>query len=276
MKYVKKSVEVDAIQYNNLNKKDIEQFVGEELKQELFSDSAYEVGKGAPLFSLTIPTLEGEMKALPGDYIIKGVNGEFYQCKPDIFEKTYFESSDIGQISDGYHTFDELYRYRMLYNAAFFNVLAKEESIKMCKSRKHSDGKKCFGSDDWFVVMAILPTGQISNHYESKYWDLFNIPESVMAFEYDGHTPNEAADRIERYLKGESNLMTFEKVVKLGLFDTGCRVKRKKWNDKYLSLFNIGSFEEAFFILTDKKEMSSYKWNPSLADLMAEDWEVAR
>ena len=89
MKYVKKSVVVDAVQYDNLNKKDIEQFVGKELKQELFSDSAYEVGMGAPIFSLTIPTLEGEMKALPGDYIIKGVNGEFYPCKPDIFKKTY-------------------------------------------------------------------------------------------------------------------------------------------------------------------------------------------
>lgn len=179
-----------------------------------------------------------------------------------------------GEISDGYHTFDELYRYRMLYNAAFFNVLAKDGSIKMCKSRKHSDGEKCFGSDDWFIVMAILPTGQISNHYESKYWNLFNIPERGIAFDYDGHTPNEAADRIERYLKGESNLMTFGKVVKLGLFDVGCRVKRKKWNDKYLSLCNIGSFEGAFVILTDKKEMLSCKWNPSLADLIAEDWEV--
>lgn len=36
-----------------------------------------------------IATLEGEMKAGPGDWIIKGVNGEFYPCKPDIFEKTY-------------------------------------------------------------------------------------------------------------------------------------------------------------------------------------------
>lgn len=101
MKYVKKSVEVDAIQYNNLNKKDIEQFVGEELKQELFSDSAYEAGKGAPLFSLTIPTLEGEMKALPGDYIIKGVNGEFYPCKPDIFKKTYREADSVSKMSFG-------------------------------------------------------------------------------------------------------------------------------------------------------------------------------
>ena len=38
---------------------------------------------------LTIHTLEGDMIASIGDYIIKGVNGEFYPCKPDIFEKTY-------------------------------------------------------------------------------------------------------------------------------------------------------------------------------------------
>lgn len=36
-----------------------------------------------------IPTLEGNMKANIGDYIIKGINGEFYPCKPDIFDKTY-------------------------------------------------------------------------------------------------------------------------------------------------------------------------------------------
>ena len=38
---------------------------------------------------ILIPTLEGNMRALPGDYIIKGVQGEFYPCKPDIFEATY-------------------------------------------------------------------------------------------------------------------------------------------------------------------------------------------
>lgn len=38
---------------------------------------------------IIIKTLEGEMKASVGDYIIRGVNGEFYPCKPDIFEKTY-------------------------------------------------------------------------------------------------------------------------------------------------------------------------------------------
>ncbi len=88
--YRKKPVVIEAIQWSgNDNKQEIEAFVGKELKAELFSDSAYEVGKGKPLFELIIPTLEGDMKAMPNDFIIKGVKGEFYPCKPDIFEKTY-------------------------------------------------------------------------------------------------------------------------------------------------------------------------------------------
>lgn len=52
-----------------------------------------------------------------------------------------FEKLDMGNVSDGYHTFNELYRYRMLYNAAFFNELAKGD-VKVCKSHKHYDGEK--------------------------------------------------------------------------------------------------------------------------------------
>lgn len=83
------------------------------------------------------------------------------------------ELQDKGEISDGYHTFNELYYYRMLYNAAFFNMLPKEWTHK---SKRHNDGEECFGGG-WFIVMANLPTGQISNHYELKDWNLFQIPE---------------------------------------------------------------------------------------------------
>lgn len=103
---------------------------------------------------------------------------------------------DKGEISDGYHTFNELYYYRMLYNAAFFNMLPKEW---VHKSRKHHDGEECFGGG-CFIVMANLPTGQISNHYELKDWDLFQIPEKEVADKWDGHTPQEAADRLHKYL----------------------------------------------------------------------------
>lgn len=86
----KKPVVIEFIQYNgNTNRDEICKWIGKDLKTEVFSDSAYEAGMGAPYFSIFIPTLEGEMRADPYDYIIKGVNGEFYPCKPDIFEKTY-------------------------------------------------------------------------------------------------------------------------------------------------------------------------------------------
>ena len=54
---------------------------------ETFSDTCGEVGP--QYIELTIPTLEGDHIAKHGDYIIKGVKGEFYPCKPDIFEQTY-------------------------------------------------------------------------------------------------------------------------------------------------------------------------------------------
>lgn len=48
-----------------------------------------------------------------------------------------------GRVSDGFHTFDELYHYRMLYNAAFFNSL--EGRYEVHKSYRHADGELCFG-----------------------------------------------------------------------------------------------------------------------------------
>ena len=109
------------------------------------------------------------------------------------------EQLDMGEVSDGYHTFNELYYYRMLYNAAFFNLLPKEW---VHKSKMHHTGEECFGGG-WFIVMANLPTGQVSNHYELKDWDLFKVPEKEFADEWDGHTPQEAAERIHKYLQQE-------------------------------------------------------------------------
>lgn len=120
------------------------------------------------------------------------------------------EQTDMGEVSDGYHTFNELYYYRMLYNAAFFNLLPKE---LVHKSKRHHTGEECFGGG-WFVVMANLPTGQISNHYELKDWDLFKVPEKEFADEWDGHTPQEAAERLHKYLQQEQSEVDLEKEVK--------------------------------------------------------------
>ena len=108
--------------------------------------------------------------------------------------------SDVGQISDGYHTFDELYEYRMLYNAMLFNELAKEKVYDIHKSKRHCDGNFPFDNPDYFVVVAELPTGQISNHYRMKYWDLFKIPEKYKSNEWDGHSPKDVANRMKEFL----------------------------------------------------------------------------
>lgn len=96
-KYRKRPVEIEAIQWTgNVNKKEVEDFVGKELETNLESETAYIAGKGAPLFSLLINTKEGIMKAMPGDYIIKEPfpdgDRDFYPCKKNIFDKTYEES----------------------------------------------------------------------------------------------------------------------------------------------------------------------------------------
>jgi hypothetical protein len=130
------------------------------------------------------------------------------------------KEAEIGSFSDGYHTFDELYEFRKLYNATLFNEWAKQitretafgkdergrttqivvgESNKydVHKSKKHYDGELCFGGG-WFIVVAVLPTGQISNHYKMEDWDLFQIPETETAkYEFDGHTPTDVLNRLK-------------------------------------------------------------------------------
>ena len=102
-KYRKKPVTIEAIQWDGKNLVDVSAFLYNKTRKEALKEinssdisckkwDDYEsivIGEG-----LTIDTLEGRMKADIGDYIIKGVNGEFYPCKPDIFVKTYDEITE--------------------------------------------------------------------------------------------------------------------------------------------------------------------------------------
>lgn len=88
-KATKKPITIEFIQYNMLNSIEISHWIGQPLKQELESETAYIASIAPPVFSLIIPTLEGDMKAMPNDFIIKGIKGEFYPCKPDIFLASY-------------------------------------------------------------------------------------------------------------------------------------------------------------------------------------------
>lgn len=130
----------------------------------------------------------------------------------------------INELSDGYHTYDELYEFRKMYNAVLFNEWARQDPkqyeieyedgrtltvmydkliegeqpmYNVHKSWKHHDGELCFGGG-WFIVSAMLPTGLISNHYKSEDWDLFKVPEVEKAlYEFDGHTPQDVLHRLK-------------------------------------------------------------------------------
>lgn len=110
------------------------------------------------------------------------------------------ESFDANLISDGYHTFGELYDFRKLYNAVLFNEWAAQGKYKVHKSLRHSDGKRLaddFGGE-WFIVVAELPAGQISNHYKIEDWDLFQCEVEYKALlPYDGHTAQDVLQRLE-------------------------------------------------------------------------------
>ena len=84
-KFRKKPVVIDAVVFTD-NSEDIvnvTNFMGDDAVVINYNDPDNP--------KLLVPTLEGNMYASVGDYIIKGVNGEFYPCKPDIFHKTYEE-----------------------------------------------------------------------------------------------------------------------------------------------------------------------------------------
>jgi hypothetical protein len=80
MKYRKKPVVIEAVQWTGENTAEVDEFTNSKFGYQLGTDNVLRV---------CIDTLEGTMLANPGDYIIKGVNGEFYPCKPDVFAKTY-------------------------------------------------------------------------------------------------------------------------------------------------------------------------------------------
>ncbi len=82
MKFRKKPVVIDAFKFKSGMRHDT-------VAAFLTCDHEVSQGEGEQVFMITIPTLEGDMTVSNGDWIIKGVKGEFYPCKPDIFEMTY-------------------------------------------------------------------------------------------------------------------------------------------------------------------------------------------
>jgi hypothetical protein len=97
MKYRKKPVEIEAWLWDGSHHRGMFEFLGGSSAQAIsgYGDNFY-IDHSITAGGLVIKTLEGDMTASIGDYIIKGVKGEFYPCKPDIFKLTY----DLVEIID--------------------------------------------------------------------------------------------------------------------------------------------------------------------------------
>ena len=125
------------------------------------------------------------------------------------------ESRKNGTLSDGFHTYNDLYYQRCILFATICNI-NKEFSWK---SKKHSDGKKCFDSDDWFIVGIDTPEGSYTYHYEMKYWNLFNVQELEKGKEWDGHTEKD----VTRLFSLKSNSIRKDKIKeKIKWYEEAC------------------------------------------------------
>ncbi|WP_323134125.1 hypothetical protein [Lactococcus lactis] len=131
MKYRKKPVVVEAIQLTNKNLLEVKEWCNGELVPNAETSG----------YDLYISTLEGIMHADINDYIIQGVEGEFYPCKPDIFEKTYEVASQQSQLDDN----QKIVLERLKINAGSKGSLIKAihslyNSLSISPGRLEKDG----------------------------------------------------------------------------------------------------------------------------------------
>lgn len=199
LKYTKKPITLEAVQFTGQSMYDLDDFMDG-------SDAfAFHSNK-----TVTVITNHGPAKVKIGDWIIKSPEGEFYPCSAEVFKATYNDASvqdgdakskvlefaaSLGlspdEISDGFHSFQDLYDHRK----ALFVALTKAHGEYSWRSWLHSDGTMF---DGYFIVgLGAVDGRQITYHYEAKHWDKFShCDEIIKAPEFDGHTPENVVERL--------------------------------------------------------------------------------
>lgn len=128
--------------------------------------------------------------------------GDIFHLLADLIEPQHID----GNTSDGYHTFNELYHHR----AVLFSVIVAKFADRAWKSKLHADGTMYEGM---FIVGIETPDGQATYHYDVEpYWNLFRCKEVDRAPEWDGHTPDQAIDRIGKLVDCKTDRPTCRNV----------------------------------------------------------------
>lgn len=197
MKYIKKPISIEARQWTGDN------------TAELIAWADGNVMKHPYLDALIIQTPEGKMSLRRDNYLIKGPVGEFYPVEKSIFEATYIDAEKIGELSDGHHTFDELYEHRHLLFLAFLEALTDQpfDVFQPWMSERHHGGGQFVG---WFIAGVKINDKQITYHLPMRLWDLAEKIGSApgqtgiaildSAPEWDGHTAADVLKRLENFI----------------------------------------------------------------------------
>ena len=101
-----------------------------------------------------------------------------------------------GNLSDGYHTFNELYDHRITLFVTLCRLFARREAAPVWRSRLHADGGRY---DGWFVLGLFTGKGhQITYHLPDERWSETDFAETLdRAPEWDGHTPADVLARLK-------------------------------------------------------------------------------
>ena len=144
-------------------------------------------------------------------------------------------NESVGELSDTYHSFNDLYKHSTILSALLFLNFPYS-----WKSKIHEDGTMY---DGMFVTGFPTPTGMVSYHYDLEYWDLFKIPEIPHAPHFDGYTDNDVLIRLTNIIKNSStklfntdDINKIEDIVKSQILPTfGDDIIKKA---AYISFFN--------------------------------------
>lgn len=179
--------------------------------------------------------------------------------------KFEFDVEDISKISDGSHSFEELYHHRMY----LFSIICNTYKEKAWKSKLHADGTMY---DDYFIVGITTRYGDYTYHYHIDNWDMFDVKELEKAPEYDGHKPEDLHRLLP--LIENTDKFGFDKAIKY--LKEGLKVRREIWSDDV--------FIEAQFPDENSKMTAPYlyvhsrygnvPWKETMIEIFAEDWEI--